>query len=372
MQTNKADVLSLINPQMKRVLAKQQELAGDAFATDVGFEEMRENYVRERRFWNEGGPRMARIVDDAVTGMDGSTIPVRYYYPSIAPRSIEERAVPSTGEQAARSLDEQAVPSLSEQAASSPEVPKRSVARPAIVYIHGGGFVVGSPDTHDRITRMLADRTGAVVVSVDYPLSPEAKYPAALEACVSVARYLHEQGAAHGIDGEDLSFAGDSGGANLSLASFLYLRDEDGDASFVRSLLLFYGMYGLKDSRSYRLYGGPWDGMDAADMDYYFDCYCADKASDLESPYLNCFNADLERDVPPCYIAAARYDPLLDDSLLLAEMLETAGLRCELEVFDGVLHAFLHHSRMLDAAQRALDHGASFFNRVHTAFLQDE
>lgn len=348
MQTNKADVLSLINPQMKRVLAKQQELAGDAFATDVGFEEMRENYVRERRFWNEGGPRMARIVDDAVTGMDGSTIPVRYYYP------------------------EQDGLSAKEQAASSPEVTKRPVARPAIVYIHGGGFVVGSPDTHDRITRMLADRTGAVVVSVDYPLSPEAKYPAALEACVSVARYLHEQGAAHGIDGEDLSFAGDSGGANLSLASFLYLRDEDGDASFVRSLLLFYGLYGLKDSRSYRLYGGPWDGMDAADMDYYFDCYCADKASDLESPYLNCFNADLKRDVPPCYIAAARYDPLLDDSLLLAEMLETAGLRCELEVFDGVLHAFVHHSRMLDAAQRALDHGASFFNRVHTAFLQDE
>ncbi len=330
MFSNKADVLNLINTQMKAVLKKQSELAGDAFATNVGFDVMRQRYIEERRFWNEGGPVMAKIHDDVVESFDGSSIPVRYYYPSTA-------------------------------SCDSP--------LPAIEYIHGGGFVVGSIDTHDRITRMLAHETGAVVVSVDYPLSPEAKFPKALEACVAVAAYLHEHGDKHGILPNDISFAGDSGGANLSLASFLYLRDEMEDASFIKTMLLYYGMYGLKDSCGYRLYGGSWDGLDASDMEYYLDCYCADKEKDLQSPYLNCLSADLTKHVAPCYIASAEYDPLIDDSRTLHRMLQIHGMTSEYEEFKGVIHAFLHHTRMLDEAQRALDHGASFFRRQHTHYL---
>lgn len=320
---NKSDVLSRISPQMKKVLDKQNELAGDAFDTQVGFEQMRENYVKERRFWNEGGPVMAAIRETTVSVPDDAPVHVRFYVPSGAVESI----------------------GLS----------------PAIVYIHGGGFVVGGPDTHDRITRILAQETGAIVVSVDYPLSPEAKFPQALKACVSVARYLHEQGADEGIDGEDISFAGDSGGASLSLSSFLYLRDEVGECSYVRSLLLYYGMFGLRDSISKRLFGGSWDGMTEADLDYYLECYCGDVAVDAENPYIDCFNADLTQGLPPCYIAAAEFDPLRDDSVLLADIMEENCEPCEFEIFPGVLHAFLHHSRMLDEAQCALDDGARFF-----------
>lgn len=323
---NKVDVPARINDQMKAVLQKQNELAGDAFATNVGFEEMRENYVKERAFWNEGGPEMAKVVDATVPGAHGPAVPVRYYYPDNAP------------------ID---------------------VLRPAIIYIHGGGFVVGNPTTHDRITRILAQKTGSVVVSVDYPLSPEAKFPQGLLACVDVARYLHEEGASVGVDGNDLAFSGDSGGANLSLASYLYLRDQLGDASFVTCLILYYGMYGLKDSMSWRLFGGPWDGLGKEDMDYYMDCYCADAQADSESPYLNCLAADLMHQVPPMYIAAAEFDPLRDDSLTLGAMLEEAGQPYQLNVFDGVLHAFLHHSRMLDAASQALEQGSAFYATRH-------
>ncbi len=101
--------------------------------------------------------------------------------------------------------------------------------------------MLGNLDTHDRICRILADKTGSVVVAVDYRLSPEAKYPSAVREVAAVASYLHGQGAAFGVDGERLAFAGDSGGAHLGLAATLHLREELGGSGFVRCCLLFYG-----------------------------------------------------------------------------------------------------------------------------------
>lgn len=319
---SKIDVLSRINKQMRAVLAKQDELAGDAFSTSGGFVEMRKNYLAERRFWNEGGPVPFRI-EDALTEGPYGDIPLRFYVPS----------------------DESVLP--------------------AIVYLHGGGFVLGNLDTHDRIMRVLSERSGAVVVGVDYRLSPEAKFPSAIEEAVTVAEYLHVHGAKHGIDGDDLSLAGDSGGANLSLATALYLRDEEGDCSFIKTLLLYYGLYGLRDSVSQRLLGGSWDGLTQADLDYYMDCYCADKERDMRSPYLDCLSADFSKGLPACYIASAQYDPLRDDSAALALLCQENGITHKYEMFDGVIHAFLHHSRMLDEANDALEHGATFFRENH-------
>ena len=247
---NKVDPQLLMNDQMKAVLQKSAELAGDAFVTDVGFVEMRENYVRERRFWNEGGPVMAKTIERTFEGPMGEFM-ARYYYP------VEAEKLP------------------------------------VIEFIHGGGFVVGSPDTHDRVCRILAEKTGAVVVSVDYHLSPESKYPTNIQECVMVAKHLHEHGAEEGIDGDDLSFAGDSGGAVLSMASNLWLRDEEGDNSFVKSLLLYYGFYGLEDSMSQRLYGWDIDGMRKEDLIYYNECWLNDLATETKAPYVDMFHNDL-------------------------------------------------------------------------------
>lgn len=314
---NKIDVLSRLTPQMTAVLEKQNELAGEAFATNVGFEEMRTNYREERMFWNEGGPMLHETRDGVIAGPYGD-IPVRYH-------------VPNDGENLA-----------------------------CIIYIHGGGFVVGNLDTHDRIMRILADKTGAIVVGVDYRLAPESKFPSAVIESATVAEYLHEKGAEHGIDGNRLSFAGDSGGAHLSLATTLYLRDEKHDSSYIKSLILYYGWFGLRDSPSMRLLGGSWDGLTKADWDYYMDCYFNETA-DADSPYADCLSADLTRDMPACYIAAAQFDPLKDDSITLAAIFEEYGIPYKFEIFEGVIHAFLHHSRMLEAAQEALEHGAAFY-----------
>ncbi len=324
---NKLDVLSLISPQMKAVLAKEDELAGDANDTSVGFERMRENYVAGRAYWAEGGPVMAEKADAAVEGPRGD-VPVRFYYP--------------TAESAAAADDGRG-------------------ATPGIVYVHGGGFVLGNLDTHDRVCRILAERTGAVVAAVDYRLSPEAKFPSAVEEVAAVASYLHERGAAHGVDGERLSFAGDSGGAHLGLAATLYLREERGDSSFVKCLLLYYGWFGLTDSSSMRLLGGPWDGLAEEDWRFYLQLYANDPAELASSPYANLFLNDLTRDMPACYVAAAEYDPLRDDSATLAAICGQYGIPCRYEVFEGVIHAFLHYTKMLDAANDALEHGATFY-----------
>lgn len=326
---NKLDVLSKINAQMKAVLAREDELAGNTTDTSAGFEQMRENYVVGRAYWCEGGPVMAKQVDAAIVGPHGD-IPVRYYYP--------------TEETVAACVD------------GRPE-------SPAIVYVHGGGFVLGNLDTHDRICRVLAQNAGVVVAAVDYRLSPEAKFPSAVEEVAAVASYLHEQGARHGVDGERLSFAGDSGGAHLGLAATMYLRTERGGSGFVKCCLLYYGWFGLADSSSMRLLGGPWDGLTEADWQFYRQLYANDSAELERSPYANLFLNDMTRDMPACYIAAAEYDPLRDDSATLAAICEQYGVPSRYEVFEGVIHAFLHYTKMLDAANDALEHGASFYRQ---------
>lgn len=176
-----------------------------------------------------------------------------------------------------------------------------------------------------------------------------------------MAAYLHERGAAWGVDGERLAFAGDSGGAHLGLAATLYLREEQGGADFVKCLLLYYGWFGLADSSSMRLLGGPWDGLAEEDWRFYMGLYANDPAELQTSPYANLFLNDFSRGVPPCYIAAAEYDPLRDDSATLAAVCENCGVPHRHEVFEGVIHAFLHYTKMLDAANDALEHGATFY-----------
>lgn len=322
---NKIDVLAGISPQMRAVLAKEDSLAGDANDTSAGFAQMRENYAVGRAWWNDGGPFMAEMIEDDVVPGPFGDIPVRCYYPCFLDEGEES---------------------------------------PAIVYAHGGGFVLGNLDTHDRICRILADRTGAPVVAVDYSLSPEARFPRAVQEVAAVASFLHKEGASWGINGDALAFAGDSGGAHLGLAATLYLRQELGGADFVKCLLLFYGWFGLTDSPSMRLLGGPWDGLSEEDWKFYMSMYAEDAPALVGEPYANLFLNDLTRDVPPCYIAAAEFDPLRDDSALLASILRASGIPCRYELFEGVIHAFLHYTRMLDAANDALEHGATFYRET--------
>lgn len=155
---NKLDVLNLISPQMKAVLEVEDSLAGDANDTSVGFEQMRANYIEGRKFWVAGGPEMVAKLDSEIDGPNGA-ISVRFYYPT--EESYKGRTDGTT-------------------------------KTPTIVYVHGGGWVLGNLETHDRICRVLAEKSEAIVVAVDYRLSPEAKFPSAVHEVAAVAKHLHE------------------------------------------------------------------------------------------------------------------------------------------------------------------------------------
>lgn len=313
---HKYAVPRLWSTQMGEVVAKQNELAAGAYVTGQSLEEMRQAYRAERAFWNEGGPSVAMCADDRVPTRYGE-VRVRHYHPS----------------------DQGPLP--------------------LIVFAHGGGWVIGDVDTHDRITRTLCHLTGAAVVSIDYTLAPDARFPQQIHECRDVVAHIRDRAEEWGVDPDDISFAGDSAGANMAAATMLMMRDE-GSLSTVRTMLLFYGAYGLKDSMSMRLLGGTWDGLTEADYAYYLGQYFADPAN-ADDPYFNILGADLSAGIPPCYVVAAGLDPLRDDSRTLVEILDLCRVPHLYNEVEGVIHGFLHHSKMLDQTMEVLNEAARFF-----------
>ncbi len=317
---NKIDVLANLSTDMKKVLAKQEELSKDVFVTEgKTFDDLRRDYISNRKFWNKGGPTVEKTEDHIINTRHGD-IKVRFYYPNT------------------------------------------SLNNPCIVYIHGGGFVVGNLDTHNRIMRTIATYSEAVVIGVDYTLSPEAKFPRAIEEIADTIEYIRKHSKEFGINKDIMGIAGDSGGANLSLVVSNYLRDEYNDNSFIKTLLLYYGSFGLTDSASIRSLGGPWDGLSIADLNYYLTLYVND-ISQREHKYINCYNADLKKSMPACYLACGDMDPLLDDNRLLYEVLTRNGVTAKYTELKGLLHSFIHYAEMLDDAVKVLKESCEFFKQ---------
>ena len=220
--------------------------------------------------------------------------------------------------------------------------------------------MLGNLDTHDRIMRLLALKSGAAVFGVDYRLAPEHKFPAAWDDALASLRHCAKQASSLGIDPMRLAVGGDSAGANLSVAACLSLTPAERVA--VKLQLLYYGAFGLADSASARAYGNDSDGLTQAAMDR-FRAWVRRDPGDLADPRLDNLSADLSG-LPPAFITASALDPLLDDSRSLAQLLSEAGVANELIIYEGVLHGFLHLSRMVGKSMLALDAGAAALNRA--------
>jgi acetyl esterase len=158
------------------------------------------------------------------------------------------------------------------------------VTRPApcLVYLHGGGWVIGSLDAVDDPCRRIALAGRVLVASIDYRLAPEHKFPAGLEDCIAAVRWAAGAGEAHGIDGRRLAVGGDSAGANLSLATLVALRDAGGPR--LRGGLLIYGAYSMStDSPSHRAFGDGRYILSLAEMDWFTSHYFASPCRSLRS-----------------------------------------------------------------------------------------
>jgi acetyl esterase len=233
---------------------------------------------------------------------------------------------------------------------------------PCLLYLHGGGFVIGSPDTHDRLTRELAEGIGARVLSLHYALAPESPYPAGLEDCVDTARWLGAHARELGIDPARLVIGGDSAGANLSAATILRLRDEHAPVSF-RAALLLYGRFSGEDTPSISAWGDRDLVLSHAVMEWFERQYVGERPN-RNDPYFAPLTADLSG-FPPAFLTVGTLDPLLDDSRLFAAALEKAGGTAELHVYEDGLHAFMQFS-VLDMCADAIAK-CSAFARRHAA-----
>ncbi|MDV6330740.1 alpha/beta hydrolase fold domain-containing protein [Asticcacaulis sp. 201] len=236
--------------------------------------------------------------------------------------------------------------------------PDGAGAKPALIYIHGGGWVMFSLDTHDRIMREYASRAGVCVVGVDYALSPEARFPVALEQIMAVVQHLRTHAADLNINSERLAIGGDSAGANLSLSTAIALRDA-GQGSVLSGLILNYGAFGIDLSADdVRRYGGPDYMLTADEMAYFWSQYLA-RPEDQSDPRAVPLLADLH-DLPPVFLCVPQCDVLTGQSMALDARLHAAGVETRAIVYAGASHSFLEAVSISRIAETAFNDAASW------------
>ncbi|NKC29303.1 alpha/beta hydrolase [Falsiroseomonas selenitidurans] len=232
---------------------------------------------------------------------------------------------------------------------------------PVLVYIHGGGWVWNSIDTHDRLMREYANRAGCAVLGPDYALSPEAPFPQALEECAAVLRWVATQGAAWGLDPSRIVLGGDSAGANLAMGVALLLRQTD-PALKLRGLLLNYGVFDADFATpSYAEFA---DGyfLTREKMRFYWDCY-APRPADRLNPLASPLRGDLTG-LPPCLLHIAELDVLAAENRAMGDKLRAAGVAVEQAVFPGTAHGFLRSMNHVAAARSAVEQAGAWLGRV--------
>ncbi|TPE49526.1 alpha/beta hydrolase fold domain-containing protein [Amaricoccus solimangrovi] len=233
-------------------------------------------------------------------------------------------------------------------------------ARPGLlVYVHGGGFAFGSPASHDRCARVLALETGLPALLPDYRLAPEHPFPAGLHDTIATLRAAPGLARAAGLAPGGTVVAGDSAGANLALAALLS-EIADGRPVPAEAAALFYGVFDADfESPSYRAFrDGP--GLTRDKMRRYWNWYLPDpeaRATPLAAPARAA--APALAALPPVFLLAAGVDPLLSDTLVLAERLGVEPV-----VVPGVTHGFLQMSRDLPQARDALAAAAAFIRKT--------
>jgi acetyl esterase len=255
-------------------------------------------------------PTLARVEDFQIPARDGFALPARLYAPS-------------------------------------------HEALPLLLYFHGGGFTIGSIATHDILCRELSRLSGCMVVSLDYRLAPEHRFPTAANDAWDALAWLASNAQILGALPGQLALGGDSAGGTLAAACALQARAEAGSPGIPIALqLLFYpGLSAHQDSASHAAFA---DGLvlKRSHIDYFFNLYLRTPADREDWRFAPLLVPDVDG-VAPVWMGLAEFDPLFDEGLAYADRLRLAGVPVELEIYRGVTHEFIKMGRALPEARQA-------------------
>lgn len=270
-----------------------------------------------RRPWREGGPVMADTAERMID-LPGGPLRIRVYRPTM------------------------------------------EADLPALIYLHGGGFTFFSIDTHDRVMREYAGRSGIAVIGVDYPLSPEAKFPQALEQIAALVEWLVDNGAELGIDPSRLAIGGDSAGGNLSVATAILLRDK-GRTDLLKGMVLNYpGLSPDKSESAKARFGGEGAILSTSEADFFWANYVRGP-HDNNNPLANVLTADAAG-LPPAIFIVAEIDLLAEQSPIMADRMIAAGGEASVHVYPGAVHGFIEAAAVSTLARKALQDASEWLS----------
>jgi acetyl esterase len=299
-----------------RAFARHMEAHSTLPGEVVPVQEVRRRAAAARVPLNAGGPRMAETRGIDIPAGSGVSLPARIYRPLGSSREG------------------------------------------VLLYLHGGGWILGSIDTHDRLMRTYAAMTGLAVVGLDYSLAPEAPFPRALDESVTAIRFLRRIGSEFGLSGS-LVIGGDSAGANLAVSACLRLLGDSDEPP--AAMLLNYGVYDRDfDTPSYSALDLDGAVLTAEKMRWFWESYVGPAAT---GPLLAPLHADL-RGMPAAFLAVADLDVLRSENLAFADALCAQGVACQVAIYPGTIHAFLEAAMFAPCVERALADQSAFLAEV--------
>jgi acetyl esterase len=246
--------------------------------------------------------------------------------------------------------------------------PTEAERLPVVLYMHGGGWILGSVKSHGRLARDLAVAAEAAVLFIDYSLAPEAQYPVQIEQCYAVARWVTQQGANNGLDASRMAVAGDSAGGNMATVLAL-LAKRRGDVAFVHQSMYYPITDARNDTESYKLFkDGPYGGPEM--MAWFWANYLPDNElkNEITVSPLRANLEDLEG-LPPALVIVDENDVLRDEGEAYAERLRQAGVPTASVRFNGTMHDFMMLAplRETESSRAAITMAGAAIRRAFTS-----
>jgi acetyl esterase len=233
--------------------------------------------------------------------------------------------------------------------------------QPALIYFHGGGWVIGSLDSHDGVCRGLANGADCTVLSVDYRLAPEHKFPAAVDDAVAATQWIAENATSLGIDASRLAVGGDSAGGNLAAVVAQHVRDRG--APKLRFQLLIYPACDMSMTLPSITELAEQLPLTRSTMKWFVDLYLRD-AGDVGDWRASPLKAKSLANLPPAYVLTAGCDPLRDEGEAYAAALKAAGVPVEAKRFDGQIHGFMTMGKFIPDAAKAMGEMSATLKRA--------